>query len=460
MKKIISLLLALCLLTSSLIVGFADQAAVISSDEIVETKVDLTKSTAINTGKLVLGFENIVNGAVRADIPLGYYPLDNAGEQWLQSVMSLKDSNGNTIMLESGYKYAINVKYFVLATTKAPQVSIVYNKQSNQSLDNGSVVLATSAKHNTEGTYTLSAVVDGVANKPLRLAFGGEGSVVVTAVTVQKVAESSDVSTVNYVVNGLKTTEFAAASLKVPAYENSLHKYNGTVVENEGVIDAIFGGWYSNEALSSASSVVADGATYYAKWASVTRKVDLLSSNRMITWNNSTNSNAYYTNDMLTITPNTDTGAIVVQSKNTNNDWFTNGSTITSRGDAQLSLEYYDYEDTTTYDNDYTGYASIEGNKQYAVNVKYSVTAVSGEAGLGIVASSKSITGGSNCTSRVMGGKNQINAVGNYVTYTSLNGGGPIDNTYGGSDVTGYKFRLQFKGNATFVIESVTIQET
>ena len=72
MKKIISLLLALCLLTSSLIVGFADQAAVISSDEIVETKVDLTKSTAINTGKLVLGFENIVNGAVRADIPLGY----------------------------------------------------------------------------------------------------------------------------------------------------------------------------------------------------------------------------------------------------------------------------------------------------------------------------------------------------------------------------------------------------
>ena len=280
-------------------------------------------------------------------------PLDNAGEQWLQSVMSLKDSNGNTIMLESGYKYAINVKYFVLATTKAPQVSIVYNKQSNQSLDNGSVVLATSAKHNTEGTYTLSAVVDGVANKPLRLAFGGEGSVVVTAVTVQKVAESSDVSTVNYVVNGLKTTEFAAASLKVPAYENSLHKYNGTVVENEGVIDAIFGGWYSNEALSSASSVVADGATYYAKWASVTRKVDLLSSNRMITWNNSTNSNAYYTNDMLTITPNTDTGAIVVQSKNTNNDWFTNGSTITSRGDAQLSLEYYDYEDTTTYDNDY-----------------------------------------------------------------------------------------------------------
>ena len=127
MKKIISLLLALCLLTSSLIVGFADQAAVISSDEIVETKVDLTKSTAINAGKLVLGFENIVNGAVRADIPLGYYPLDNAGEQWLQSVMSLKDSNGNTIMLESGYKYAINVKYFVLSTTKAPQVSIVYN---------------------------------------------------------------------------------------------------------------------------------------------------------------------------------------------------------------------------------------------------------------------------------------------------------------------------------------------
>ena len=40
MKKIISLLLALCLLTSSLIVGFADQAAVISSDEIVETKVE------------------------------------------------------------------------------------------------------------------------------------------------------------------------------------------------------------------------------------------------------------------------------------------------------------------------------------------------------------------------------------------------------------------------------------
>ena len=290
----------------------------------------------------------------------------------------------------------------------------------------------------------LSTVADGTEYRTLQLAFGGQGVIAVEWVEIQYVNSDGDFKTVNYVDGGLTSKGFVTTALKTPEYKGALH--------------SVFGGWFEDAAFTTPKTDIADGATYYAKWASVTREVNIANANRLVTCDSTTSANKPYENgDVLTLTPDHANNTLKVDVNKTIDGTIGLGG-YTGHNDAnqQITLEYYDYEPDGAYSDYPGGYAILEEGKRYAIAVNFAVTAVSGSVQISVGSSEKQL--GADSTPGILAFKKDITSVGNYTIYSKTGANNLVDYTYGNSNPNG-KLRLAFEGNGTFVIESVIIQE-
>ena len=217
MKKIISLVLTVCILFTMV---YAVSITASAATPVIETiKADLQKSQVImdkDSGVQVFSKTDLKNGAIRANVATGdSSPFGKDGVLWLKAYMSLNTADGEFIRISEGYKYVINVTYTVTTVNANPSIAIIYNNGDNKLQDNGSNVVA-HATQTATGRFVLSAVVEGVKNRPLRLAFGGNGKIAVEAVEIERVALDTDVKNVNYVVDGLTQKGIATDTLKTP----------------------------------------------------------------------------------------------------------------------------------------------------------------------------------------------------------------------------------------------------
>lgn len=452
-KKIISICLALamvCTLFSTSLIASAE-----TENEIVIEKIDadLTKSVRVRSqnagGTEVLSLTKFEDGVVRAAFYPGWSAVGAAGSTtWTEAIMSLNDEYDNFIPIYQGSKYIINVKYIVTNTGNKPQIGIAYNNSNNPyAYDKGSTVIA-SANPTAGGANTLTAEFTAdVEYRYLQLVFGGSGKIAIESVEIQRVDTSADVKTVSYVNNGRTTKGFASETLDTPEFK--------------GALQSIFGGWYTDAAFTTVATEVTDGATYYAKWLSVTREVDLGNINRLDGYNEGQTNAADTSITLGKATKDTGLKVDVAFSDNNNHSAAQLWSNLQTKN--ELTLEYADYDDAQK-DASYDNYAKLEAGKQYAITVKYAVKSIDGTAKIAVVAANTNL-GWGNGKARVLAGNNSITALGNGVIYARTNGTGLVDYSYGGTtgttglDLTNYKLRLSFAGNATFEITSVTIQE-
>ena len=157
MKKIISLVLTVCMLFTMVCAAGITATAETSADEMTnvtfdEITVDLSKLYRIGTDNTAI--ENLADGSVKVMVNNYGTQLFNSdgsfstGALWISkgSVFALKDNNDNFIILQGGKEYAINIVYEVesIGTENAfyhPQIALVRNNHaSNVTQDNGTVI--------------------------------------------------------------------------------------------------------------------------------------------------------------------------------------------------------------------------------------------------------------------------------------------------------------------------------
>ena len=440
MKRNVALLLVIGIVLSVFLISTAEKAGDAAIEEI---RADLTQSASL--GGSAVGITALENGVIRVSANPGWFPNDGktvSDVTWPDAVLSLKDSEGEYLKISAGYRYIINVVYSVTKPNQTPQVAIVYNDQNNGTQLNGAHTLAVSAKHSTADTYVLSAQATVTADRPLRLAFGGGGVYAIESVSIQRVAVSASVSVVNLTDGNLTTKEFATNILKNPKFP----AWKGNNIQ------AVFGGWFADAAFTTPTQTVTDGATYYAKWRSVTREIDLENLNKLNGYIAGAPDQANASD--TSIVPAYENGLLKVDVNMPIGGNFWAGETSLNETKQQLTLEYYDY-DTDAKDNVYDGYLVMDPAKRYAINVKYTVTSVSGELHMAVVKGQKYISWDANTA--IVIPKN-ITSTGSGTMYAQFKSGELIDNTYGINNGN-TRLRLAFEGNASIVIESVTVQE-
>lgn len=202
MKKIISLVLTVCLITTMFCcVTLTATAATTISD----IKVDLSKVYRIGTDaskNITLTTENHDDGSVTVDFKNYTQQLFNSdgsiptNQLWVSGgILALKDINDQFIILQANTKYSINIVYDVVTvgttdTTYLPQIGLARNNHaSNTTVDNGTVIY-TAKKHDKIGSYSISYQTTPTGNQPLRLAFGGQGAIKIKYITIRGLTQS------------------------------------------------------------------------------------------------------------------------------------------------------------------------------------------------------------------------------------------------------------------------------
>ena len=439
-NKIVSVLLVLALAMSVFSCMGLVASADISETVIEELDVDLTKSASL--GGHTVGITDYGRGVIRASANPGWFPNDGKTVDaitWPDAIISLKDSNGEHITLTAGYKYAISVKYAVAKVNSTPQIAIVYNDADNKTGLNGAHTLAVSAKQSAVGDYNLTVVTEGVGNRPLRLAFGGGGIFAIEQVKIQRVVTGSDVNIITCVDEDLTTREFATDTLPTPEFA----AYKGDTLH------AVFGGWYTDSGFATPAAGVTDGTTYYAKWRSVTREMDLAGANRLSGYNPGQASASN-----TSIVPTFSDGVLSVGVSKSVAGNFYAGGTGHNDTDQQLTLEYYDY-DSEVQDGTYGGYLSMASNKKYGITVKYAVTSFTTRVEMSVVKGQKYVSYDANTAIVFCKG---FTATGHGTMYGQFNSGEFVDSTYGANNGN-TRMRLGFEGTGNIVIEAIIVQE-
>lgn len=252
MKKIISLVMAVCLIATVFCSVSITPSAATTVDDIT---VDLSKVYRIGTdeGKgITLTTTNLDDGSVSVAFSNYKVQLFNSdgsiptAQIWINGgILAIKNSNDEFIILQAGTKYSINVIYDVMSvgtsdTTYQPQIGLARNNHpSNTTTDNGTVIY-TAKKHSTTGSYSLSYQTTPTGNQPLRLAFGGHGAITIKSITIKAIKHSFDeakaldltnvepisVSNASY-SNFTPATDSTPMSLDV----NATYTYNGTLFD-------------------------------------------------------------------------------------------------------------------------------------------------------------------------------------------------------------------------------------
>ncbi len=262
MKKIISLILTVCMLFTMVCAAGVTATAETTANETQksvgvtfdETMVDLSKLYRIGSDEesVTLSTENLTDGGVK--VTVGNYAkmlfdgdaakLDQ--KLWLSGALfALKDENDNFIVLQGGAKYAINVIYEVETvgtadSTYYPQFALVRNNHSsNVDQDNGSFIYD-AKKHGAAGTYSLACNVEPEGNQPLRIAFAGQGVINVKSISIKKVTQSFE-ATGNIDLTNIEPIEvsnpsysnFTPATADTPLSldVNANYAYNGTLFD-------------------------------------------------------------------------------------------------------------------------------------------------------------------------------------------------------------------------------------
>jgi len=212
MKKIISLVLAVCLIVTTLCSVTMTASAATTVRDIT---VDLTKSERVGSDETNLTMSATYGDDGSMNVTFSNYAklfmngtaVNKTEKLWLGgSMYALKDSSDNFIILQKNVPYSINVIYDVtsVGTTNAtyvPQVGLGYNNHAtNTTQDNGTFMLGAN-KHTATGSYSLSVQTTPKANQPLRLHFGGHGAVTVKAITIKAVSQSVTASDTSKTVN-------------------------------------------------------------------------------------------------------------------------------------------------------------------------------------------------------------------------------------------------------------------
>ena len=250
MKKIISLVLAVCLIVTTLCsVTMTASAATTTSNVDVAT----LERIGVDSDKgISLSIATAENGGF--DVTFSNYKIQlfntdgtvNTSILWMKGgIAALKDSNGNGIILQSGSKYSINIVYDVTSVgtedaTYHPQIGLARNNHSsNVTVDNGTV-LYTAKKHGTVGSYSLSYQTTPSGNQPLRLAFGGHGAITIKSITIKKISHAFDAASnldlINVepiTVSNASYSNFKAATDTTPLSldVNATYAYNGTLFD-------------------------------------------------------------------------------------------------------------------------------------------------------------------------------------------------------------------------------------
>lgn len=452
-KKILSLLLVFSLILTMFSLNAMVSSAEAANTSLIEKiEVDLTKSTYL---KKELNVTPLQDGVISTTFYQSWYPENTKvdGLSYFDDAISLKNKDGDYITIASGYRYVINVKYTVTYfdkdsngdPTSAPQVSIIYNNADNKTGLNGDNTLVASSVHKATGTYTLSAITDGIANRPLRIGFGGKGKVAIEYVEIQRVPLGTNAKIVTYVDGGLETKEFAIDTLKTPIFR--------------GAKEAVFDNWYEDATFTRVATAPSENGKYYARWLSVTRELDLKNLNRMNSWNDGGTDD-----NNLKLIPATDSSSMqVVVNQTTKPSNFWGGSDVNLGGSQDISLEYFDY-DVAVQDNAYSGYVYFEKDKSYAINVDYSVIENTGGVSLYLTSNGTNISYGNsdNNKSRYIGAKSinssTIESGVFYVEFSSSSNYKLMSAGYGSTKVDD-KLRLSVYGKGTVIINAITIQE-
>lgn len=259
MKKIISLILTVCMLFTMVYAASVTATAATAVNEVAnptfdEITVDLSKLYRIGTDNTSI--ENLADGSVKViannyGTPQifnsdGSIPKDFI---WLSSgsIFALKDNNDDFIILQAGKEYSINVIYDVesIGTQNAyyhPQIALACNNHSgNPDQDNGTVIY-TAKKHGYVGTYSLSYNAAPTGNQPLRLAFAGHGTFKIKSITIKQVTKNFgtpgniDLTNVEPIsVSGPSYSNFKPATATTPLSldVNATYKYNGVLFDGE-----------------------------------------------------------------------------------------------------------------------------------------------------------------------------------------------------------------------------------
>ena len=469
-KKLLAILLSMTLLFSTI----SCLTLVTSAEAVIEEmQVDLTKMEAVKTNPLnvTLSYDNITKGYARISTTANSFYFNNAtsaANVWSKAILILRDENGDAVRVSAGYKYIINVEYNVVYSNgnNSLQLVLFHNDNNNVTSDNGARIIKAGEKHTANGSYSLSAEFTGVQNRPLRLSICGVGAAVIKSIKIQRVATSANVKKVNCVDGNKTFVSYATDTIPAPTYTGAEH--------------AAFAGWFTDSAFTTPATDIVEGNTYYAKWASVTRNLDLVNGNRTVNyWDSSLSANVLWNNnDGVSYVGDPETGSLNVVSTATSSVNFAAGSYISGKngntlpGKHFLTLEYDDIENVD-YDNSYDSYVKLEADKQYAITIRYNVKSISsGSAKIAIFAAGTNL--GNSDKGRVLLGNNNITSTGEGVIYGRTNGGsGLIDYTYGGEYgdstdtkafpkpdyIKNYKLRLAVAGNATIEIYSITVQE-
>ncbi len=230
MKKIISLILTVCMLFTMVYAASVTATAETTVNEtnsatFDEIAVDLSKLYRIGTDNTSI--ENLADGGVKVIVNNYGTQLFNSDGSfstsalWIStgSIFALKDDNDNFIVLQGGKEYAINIVYEVesIGTENAfyhPQIALVRNNHaSNVTQDNGTVIY-TAKKHASTGTYSLSYSAAPSGNQPLRLAFSGHGTINIKSITIKQVTK-------NFGTTGnIDLTNVEPISVSSPSYSN------------------------------------------------------------------------------------------------------------------------------------------------------------------------------------------------------------------------------------------------
>ncbi len=258
MKKIISLILTVCILFTMVYAASVTATAETVANETVDTTVDeiavdLSKLYRIGTlDETSITEENLTDGSVNIVFSNYKQQIFNADgtipttQLWMKgTVYALKDNNDSFIVLQSGVQYAINVVYEVvnIGTSNAtyhPQIALARNNHSgNASQDNGTMIY-TAKKHATTGTYSLAYSTTPNGTQPLRLAFSGHGTINIKSITIKKVTNNfgntGNIDLINVEpisVSSPSYSNFTPATSTTPLSldVNANFQYNGSLMD-------------------------------------------------------------------------------------------------------------------------------------------------------------------------------------------------------------------------------------
>lgn len=270
----------------------------------------------------------------------------------LKTLLPLKFDADNYVVLNREKTYKVTIKYKVTATSATekkdyPQIGLVRNDQYTLTQDNGSKVIAAQrvAPEDVNVEKTFTATVDGSSlnGHPLRLAFVGKGSFVVTSATI---AEYENPAAVTFVKDGISTTDYMLYSSTLPTPVKAGYTFmgwfdaNGVKYTTVTVPTTLTAAWVKNSDVDLTKSAMIAGS--HAKEMSVKLPTDAA--------------------NPLNVTIMGFEGLLFDK---------TTGEMLTSiryTGGASVSLKY-----------DETNYVGISKANKYIVNVKYDVTDIGTE---------------------------------------------------------------------------------